>query len=37
MFDRERFTPAKDIIVGCARDSHNGVWRDAGALLAWAL
>jgi serine-type D-Ala-D-Ala carboxypeptidase (penicillin-binding protein 5/6) len=29
--------PGKDIIVVVLGDSHNGVWRDAGALLAWAL
>ena len=27
----------KDIIVVVLGDSHSGVWRDAGALLAWAL
>jgi len=29
--------PGKDIIVVVLGDSHSGVWRDAGALLAWAL
>ena len=29
--------PGKDIIVVVLGDSHDGVWRDAGALLAWAL
>lgn len=29
--------PGKDIIVVVLGDSHNGIWRDAGALLAWAL
>ncbi|HWY51198.1 MAG TPA: D-alanyl-D-alanine carboxypeptidase family protein [Chthoniobacterales bacterium] len=29
--------PGKDIIVVVLGDSHEGVWRDAGALLAWAL
>src|SRR5213593_2558176 len=29
--------PGKDVIVVVLGDSHNGVWRDAGALLAWAL
>ena len=27
----------KDIIVVVLGDSHSGVWRDAGNLLAWAL
>lgn len=27
----------RDIIVVVLGDSHSGVWRDAGALLAWAL
>jgi len=29
--------PGKDIIVVVLGDSHSGVWRDAGNLLAWAL
>src|SRR5947209_36145 len=29
--------PGRDIIVVVLGDSHSGVWRDAGALLAWAL
>ncbi len=29
--------PGKDIIVVVLGDSHSGVWKDAGALLAWAL
>jgi D-alanyl-D-alanine carboxypeptidase (penicillin-binding protein 5/6) len=29
--------PGKDIIVVVLGDSHSGVWRDAGSLLAWAL
>jgi len=29
--------PGKDVIVVVLGDSHSGVWRDAGALLAWAL
>ena len=29
--------PGKDIIVVVLGDSPSGVWRDAGALLAWAL
>jgi serine-type D-Ala-D-Ala carboxypeptidase (penicillin-binding protein 5/6) len=29
--------PGKDIIVVVLGDSQSGVWRDAGALLAWAL
>ena len=29
--------PGKDIIVVVLGDSQTGVWRDAGALLAWAL
>ena len=27
----------KDVIVVVLGDSHSGVWKDAGALLAWAL
>lgn len=27
----------RDVIVVVLGDSHSGVWRDAGALLAWAL
>ena len=29
--------PGKDIIVVVLGDSHSGVWKDAGNLLAWAL
>jgi D-alanyl-D-alanine carboxypeptidase (penicillin-binding protein 5/6) len=29
--------PGRDIIVVVLGDSHSGVWRDAGNLLAWAL
>ena len=29
--------PGRDIIVVVLGDSHSGVWRDAGSLLAWAL
>ena len=29
--------PGKDVIVVVLGDSHSGVWRDAGNLLAWAL
>ena len=29
--------PGKDIIVVVLGDSQSGIWRDAGALLAWAL
>jgi len=29
--------PGKDIIVVVLCESHSGVWKDAGALLAWAL
>src|SRR5438270_12259211 len=29
--------PGKDIIVVVLGDSHSGVWRDEGNLLAWAL
>jgi len=28
---------SKNIIVVVLGDSHSGVWRDAGNLLAWAL
>jgi serine-type D-Ala-D-Ala carboxypeptidase (penicillin-binding protein 5/6) len=29
--------PGRDVIVVVLGDSHSGVWRDAGNLLAWAL
>ena len=28
---------SKNVIVVVLGDSHSGVWKDAGALLAWAL